>query len=226
MILVFYILLATILIVAVLALIIYSSSIETKIKNLHVKSKNSREKELNNSNILIEISLKIGRIKWFKVKINKEKMTKIYEKTKKFEIKNIKMTKNIENKFKNIMKEVVEDKKERKSLIKSFSDSKINIKELKTELYLGTEDPIITSYLVALTSIIISNILPHLKIKTLKDIKYKVKPVYEQRNMYELKLNTTFEIEIKSIVNIILFLFSHSKNLKDSNNMSVHAIYI
>lgn len=217
MILVFYISLALILIPTILALIIYSSSIEIKIKDLHIKNKKSRKKEANNSNILIEISLKIGKLKWFKLKINKEKMNKIYEKTKKFETKNIEIAKNIEKKFKNIIKEIIEDKKERKSLIKLCSNSKIKIKDLKAELYLGTEDPIITSYIVALISIIISNILPHLKIKTLKDIEYKIMPVYEQRNMYELKLNTTFKIEIKNIVNIILFLLSHDKKLKDSN---------
>lgn len=217
MILVFYILLALILIPTILALIIYSSSIEIKIKDLHIKNKKSRKKEANNNNILIEISLKIGKIKWFKYKLNKKKIITMYEKMKKFEIKNNKMAKNIENKFKHIIRKIIEDKKERKSLIKLCSNSKINIKELKTELYLGTENPIITSYLVALISIIISNILPHLKIKKLEDIEYKILPVYEQRNMYELKLNTTFKIKIKNILDIILFLLSNNKKLKDSN---------
>lgn len=206
MILVFYIVLAIVLGISILALILYWSQIEISIKNLYMNSGNKKE---NNDNILITISLKLGKYKWLKFKMNKNKMANVYVKIKKMEYENS----NIKNKIERTVKETIKDKR----AIGLISNLKINLQELKTEIFLGTENPIITSYLVAFTAIIISNILPHISNKTSETIKYKVLPIYKQRNMYSIKLNSTLSIKIANIIKILWKLRKITKTKRDNH---------
>ena len=194
MILVFCITLAIICGVGILALLIYLSKIEINIKNLYM---NSESKKRNNENVIISISLKLWRIQWFSFKMDKNKMSSLYAKMK---IKEYKHNKDIKNKIKRLLKACIQDKR----IIKLASNLSIEIEELKSEIFLGTEDTIVTSYLVAAVAIIISNVIPHIIKNSDNTIQYKVLPIYKQKYIYILKLDSIIDIKIMKIIQIML----------------------
>lgn len=194
MILVFCITLAIICGVGILALLIYLSKIEINIKNLYM---NSESKKRNNENVIISISLKLWRIQWFSFKMDKNKMSSLYAKMK---IKEYKHNKDIKNKIKRLLKACIQDKR----IIKLASNLSIEIEELKSEIFLGTEDTIVTSYLVAAVAIIISNVIPHIIKNSDNTIQYKVLPIYKQKYIYILKLDSIINIKIMKIIQIML----------------------
>ena len=194
MILVFYITLAVICGICILTLLIYLSKIEINIKNLYM---NSESKKRNNENVIISISLKLWRIQWFSFKMDKNKMSSLYAKMK---ITEYKHNKDIKNKMKRLLKACIQDKR----IIKLASNLSIEIEELKSEIFLGTEDTIVTSYLVAAVAIIISNVIPHIIKNSDNTIQYKVLPIYKQKYIYILKLDSIINIKIMKIIQIML----------------------
>ena len=204
MILVFYITLAVICGICILTLLIYLSKIEINIKNLYM---NSESKKRNNENVIISISLKLWRIQWFSLKMDKNKMSSLYAKMK---IKEYKHNKDIKNKIKRLLKACIQDKR----IIKLASNLSIEIEELKSEIFLGTEDTIVTSYLVAAVAIIISNVIPHIVKNSDNTIQYKVLPIYKQKYIYILKLDSIIDIKIMKIIQIMLEV----KRIIRSNN--------
>ena len=194
MILVFYITLAVICGICILTLLIYLSKIEINIKNLYM---NSESKKRNNENVIISISLKLWRIQWFSFKMDKNKMSSLYAKMK---ITEYKHNKDIKNKMKRLLKACIQDKR----IIKLASNLSIEIEELKSEIFLGTEDTIVTSYLVAAVAIIISNVIPHIIKNSDNTIQYKVLPIYKQKYIYILKLDSIIDIKIMKIIQIML----------------------
>lgn len=205
MILVFCITLAIICGIGILALLIYLSKIELNIKNLYM---NSESKKQNNKNVIISISLKLGGFKWFEFKMNKNKISSLYAKMK---ITEYKHNKDIKNKMKRLLKACIQDKR----IIKLAFNLGIEIKEFKSEIFLGTEDTIVTSYLVAVVAIIISNVIPHTIKNSLNAIQYKVLPIYKQKNMYILKLDSIIDIKIMKIIEIILKV---KRTIKENND--------
>lgn len=205
MILVFCITLAIICGIGILTLLIYLSKIELNIKNLYM---NSESKKQNNKNVIISISLKLGGFKWFEFKMNKNKISSLYAKMK---ITEYKHNKDIKNKMKRLLKACIQDKR----IIKLASNLSIEIKEFKSEIFLGTEDTIVTSYLVAVVAIIISNVIPHTIKNSLNAIQYKVLPIYKQKNMYILKLDSIIDIKIMKIIEIILKV---KRTIKENND--------
>lgn len=192
MILVFYFLLVVIIISTIILCLICISKIEINIKDLYINTKN---KELNNKEVLISIAIAVGKLKLIKFKINKNKIEEIYEIAKKEEEKN----KEIQRKINKILKEVVLDKEKRKLLKKL----KINIDKFDLNILIGIEDVIYTSYLVAIISIIIANILPHVTNKISEDVKYEIKPIYNKKNIFSLNLNSIFYIKLKNIIYVV-----------------------
>ena len=112
--------------------------------------------------------------------------------------------------MKRLLKACIQDKR----IIKLASNLSIEIEELKSEIFLGTEDTIVTSYLVAAVAIIISNVIPHIIKNSDKTIQYKVLPIYKQKYIYILKLDSIINIKIMKIIQIMLEV----KRIIRSNN--------
>lgn len=204
MMLVFYIILGIIICAFILTLILYLSKLEISIKNLYMNSEN---KQKNNNDILVTIGLKLGRYRWLKLRMNKNKMANIYVRIKKIEYKNSKM----KNKIEKTLKGTIKDKK----AIGVVSNFKVKLEEFKAEISIGTEDPIITSYLVAFVAISISNILPHISEKASKVINYKILPIYRQKNMYLINLDGIFSINISNLIKVFWKLRKIVKTKKE-----------
>ena len=87
---------------------------------------------------------------------------------------------------------------------------------LDLELDLGLEDVILTTELITLISIVISNILPHIISKYIPNkYGYKIMPIYINKNAYYIKLNCIFQLKIVHIINIIYIYLKKGKSDKN-----------
>ena len=196
MVLVFYIVISIILTILNLAFLISISELELDIKNLQIK-----------------VSLKIGNFHWLGIKITKTKLSAIYAKMNEKQYK-----KNITNK--DLQRQAIEDVKvflKDKDIRHQFKETKIKIEKLDTRIFVATKNYIATSYLVAIISIIISNILPHVvdkKVNLEQDIFYKIKPIYNPINMYSVQANIRISTKIIKVLKDIYGMKKTKEKLK------------
>lgn len=182
-------------------LVITFSTLRIDINELSINNKS------NNYLIIIKLML-FNKITWFKLKINKEKIkkwqiskwNKIIDK-----ITGIKLIKN----FKNIQKIIFENWKEivKENLFKTIKRLDININKLNLKLNIGTEDAILTSFIVATLYSIISVVLANTIKKFNKEkYSYLITPYYTERNFFEIELNCIINVKMVHIINMIKFL--------------------
>ncbi len=215
--LVFYIAISIILSILNLAFLISISKLELNIENIDMSNINKKQ---NNQRLSVKISLKIGKFHWIHFKLNKHKLATIYAKIKKDQYK-----KNITNE--DLTRKAIKDFKlmiKNKEIKKELKETKINIEKINIDILVGTKDYIVTSYLVACISIIISNILPHILDKNVKieeDIFYKVNPIYHPINMYNLKLSTIINIKVSDIAKDALEIRKQKKEEKQIKKLKM-----
>ena len=95
--------------------------------------------------------------------------------------------------------------------------AKIKIEKLDTKIFVATKNYIATSYLVAIISIIISNILPHVvdeKASLDQDIFYQIKPIYNPINMYSVQANIRISTKIIKVLKDIYGMKKTKEKLK------------
>ena len=147
---------------------------QEKNNNININGNNNWK----NRRTFLKISLKIGNFQWLCINLDKSKLAKIQEKLKEQEEKNKQIKEKVNREIKTDLKLIIKNKKLRKEL----KDIKPQLKRFKANIQISTKDYIITSYLVAIISIVISNIVPHLvnekqKRETkeiIKNINYKI----------------------------------------------------
>ena len=152
--------------------------------------------ELSN---IIQITPKNYKIKLFSFKLNSERARKMYSKMniEKFDIEKGRKLLTIKNI--NILKKL-----------------NIRLDYLDLELDLGLEDVILTTELITLISIVISNILPHIISRYIPDkYRHKIMPIYINKNAYYIKLNCIFQLKIVHIINIIYIYLKKGKSDKN-----------
>ena len=140
-----------------------------------------------------------GKIKIFSFKLNSERARKMYSKMniEKFDIEKGRKFLTIKNI--NILKKL-----------------NTRLDYLDLELDLGLEDAILTTELITLISIVISNILPHIISKYIPNkYRYKIMPIYINKNAYYIKLNCIFQLKIVHIINIIYIYLKKGKSDKN-----------
>lgn len=189
-------------------IMILMSKLELSIENLDI---NNVDNLINNKNLIIKVSLKFGEFCMLQIKFNKNKLANIYAKSK-------------EKKKKSINKKV--DMEKIKEEIKKLD---IKLELLNLNLELGTEDCVLTSYIVAIISMIISNILPNV-INTNNDLsyyKYKIMPIYSNKNLYKINLNCIINAKLVHIIYIIYFIEKgrSDKDERTSNRKSYEYSY-
>lgn len=140
-----------------------------------------------------------GKIKIFSFKLNSERARKMYSKMniEKFDIEKGRKFLTIKNI--NILKKL-----------------NTRLDYLDLELDLGLEDVILTTELITLISIVISNILPHIISRYIPDkYRHKIMPIYINKNAYYIKLNCIFQLKIVHIINIIYIYLKKGKSDKN-----------
>lgn len=198
MILVFFIL-GIIILISSLLVILMLSTITIEIRNLEIENKKFKEDERIKGKYEVEISLNLLKsTKYFKITITPKKIRKILNSIK----------------FKKIDFKKIENNKFIKSNI-FFIIKKIKLKYLKLSINLGTEDAILTSYLVAIIASIIGIIIPYILDENEERCKYIVKPIYKNRNLYYIKLDSIIQIKIVHIIYSILILNKKEREKHD-----------
>ena len=217
--------------ITVFMMLIIISKIEVNIKKFHISknvnnniNKNVNKKINNNGNnnwknrrTFLKISLKIGNFQWLCINLDKSKLAKIQEKLKEQEEKNKQIKEKVNREIKNDLKLIIKNKKLRKEL----KDINPQLKRFKANIQISTKDYIITSYLVAIISIVISNIVPHLvnekqKRKTkeiIKNINYKINPIYINQNYYDIRLSMIIDVSIFKILKFLIALVKISRKI-------------
>lgn len=209
--------------ITVFMMLIIISKIEVNIKKFHI-SKNVNNNINNNGNnnwknrrTFLKISLKIGNFQWLCINLDKSKLAKIQEKLKEQEEKNKQIKEKVNREIKNDLKLIIKNKKLRKEL----KDIKPQLKRFKANIQISTKDYIITSYLVAIISIVISNIVPHLvnekqKRETkeiIKNINYKINPIYINQNYHDIRLSMIIDVSIFKILKFLIALVKISRKI-------------
>ena len=161
----------------------------------------------------MQISLLIGKFKWFRITINKDKLARIYVKIKEKEatMDLNKVKKDIEQDFKIIFEDA--------ELRKLIFSTKLSLEKFNANIALGSRDFLLTSYLVAVVSIVISNILSHI-ISPKKDvtriIHYRIVPIYKEEDIYNIHLSLTINTKILHLLNIIIKTYKITKLKKST----------
>ncbi len=204
MILVFILLIIVILIVLVILSIIFSS-FHIKIKDLEISNMYLPH---NSHKYKIELSLYLfNKIKWIWIKLDHLKLQRIIKKMRLEKLDFKKIEKDIDVEY-----------------LKQLKNIKPKISQLYLDLKIGTEDVILTSFLIFGISTLISLLLTCTAKKYIKDrYQYYVKPIYNRQNVYDIKLNSIIEIKMVHIINIIYIFVKKKKgdkNERTSNRRS------
>lgn len=202
-----FILFGIIIFLLALFIVLLLSTIRIEIKNLKVGNKEIESQ----ARIKDKYEVKIGvyfleKIPILWTRLNNQKMRKIYH-SKRLEKIDLKK---IETK--------IPFNKQTLQIIKQM---KIRITKLNLQIAIGTEDAILTSYLVAIIASVIGILLPHLINKN-SNYYYKVNPLYQNKNEYHICLDSIICIKIVHIIDSMLFLLKkgRDKNERTSNRRS------
>lgn len=192
-----FILLGIIIFLLLLFTILLLSTLQIEIKNLKIgnKENQSRIKDKYEIKITLYFLEKIPLI-WFK--LNNIKLKKIY---------NSKQFKKIE------LKAIKGNVKFNKEMIEAIKNIKIKVTKLNLIINLGTEDAILTSYLIAFIASIIGIILPHITNEgKINNVNYIVNPIYQNRNEYRISLNSIISIKIVHIIYSMLIFVKKGRD--------------
>ena len=186
----------------ILLIFILLSSLNIKINNYN---KTNLKKEKNNYELILSLYL-LNKFKWLSFKFDKKKLHKI---SLKMHLDKIDIKK-LERDFK------ISD-------IKNILKIQPKLTFLDLDFKVGLEDIILTTYLIPIISSILSIILPFVtENKNVKNIKYKIEPIYNQKNLYYLKISTSVEIKIINLLNSIYCMYkSRKKDVPNRNRVNL-----
>lgn len=167
------------------------STIEVKVKEIEF----SNIKKIT-PRYVINISAKLlNKFKWIGIDLDKGKIKKI---TKKIHLEKIDIKK-LERNLK------ISD-------IREIINIKPKISSLNLHVNVGLEDVILTTYLVTAISTIIAIILPYITKKNSENnVNYKVFPIYNNQNVYYLKIDTVLEIKVMNLLSSLFKIYKDNK---------------
>ena len=184
----------------ILVISILISTLRINIERLELSN------EIPNTPIIKKLELSIGlymfgKIKIFKKNINKEDIKKIQNSKRMEKIKNKILKQSKENNKKQNVKMDI-------GIIKYL---KPKLQKIDLELKLGTEDVILTSFLIVIISIAISIGLSQIIDKYDESkYKYKIIPNYNNKNSVKIFLKSIIDIKLVNIINILFRLLFRS----------------
>ena len=187
--------------------IVLLSTIKIEIKNLKISTEKYNGRTLNNDYKFVISIWCIQKLRLLKIEITKNKLERI------------KLKDRLKKQFRKIdMEALLRQFKENKKIdIKTFKKIKKNMPKITyIDLIgnIGTEDAILTSYIVATIASILGIILRK-SISLYKYNKFIINPVYINKNLLNLELNCIFEIKLIHIIYIIYIL--NQKRRDDKN---------
>lgn len=171
------------------------STIKIEIKNFKIANKEkSKINEIDKVNETNRIKDK------YEIKVGLYFLKKIPILWIKLDNKKIKQISN-SNKLKEINLKKIENKIPNSREIIAIIKNSIKLNKLKLRIDLGTEDAILTSYIIAFIASIIGVILPHIiENDNMEKYSYIVNPIYQNRNEYHISIDSIISIKIVHII--------------------------
>ena len=182
----------------VIVLAFFSINIKFEIKNLKINIPKFKKNYTNNDS---KVTLKIYVFK--KIKIAEINLKKV-------DFKNEKVRNKIQTQFK--------ENPLNFDTVKFLKNLNYIFEKLDLKIYIGTEDAAITAIGVGLCYIIISNFLKE-KIKEYKNTDYNIFPIYQNKNILKIEIDSIIIFKMESIINIIKFMRKGkvNKDVRTSN---------
>lgn len=178
---VFLFILLTIIIVLVF------SKIQVEIENFRLNLPKNKDKILNDT-FFFKIKLVIfGTLPIINLKINREKLKKLEN-----NLKDKKIKLDINKIGKQITKENINDAKK----------LQMHIEKIKLKINFGTENTILTSFMVPIISTIWSIVLTKKRVKEEKQ-RLEINPIYNKGNLVNIVFEGIFEIKMIHIIKVI-----------------------
>ena len=194
-----FILLSVLILVSGLLLILFLSSIQLNVQSLHIENRKQRI-ELNFKAIISISFLKI--FPYFQVTITKQKMQKWIQEKKidiqKFQSKNGKPWQSISQ----------------------IKDLGIEVKELELSGFIGTFEPILTSYLYVLVQAFVPILIARKRIRKYKN---ELRLLNAAENIADIELECIISVPLVNIISTIIRIKKkggRKKNGKSSNRKS------
>lgn len=195
MVLVFYLLSIIMMIISIILFFLFISRLEINVEGMYF---NNIEKFRNNEKIKIKISLKILNLTCIYIKLDKKKIEKIYLK-----IKKLQANKNVYESQRKLKKQILLLLKNNKAR-NEVKNIKLNFENLKLDVQIANEEYQKTAYITTLVAIVISNILPYVvnmeDKRNVKNIYYKIKPVYINKNAYDILADFIINVKIYKMI--------------------------
>lgn len=204
-----FILLGIIILLLLLFTIFLLSTLQIEIKNLKIGNKENNTRIKDKYEIKITLYF-LEKIPFIWLNLNNKKLKKI---------SNSEQLKKID------FREVEKNIKFNKETIEVIKNLKIKISELNLKINLGTEDVILTSYLIAFIASIIGIVLPHIaKESDIDNLKYIVNPIYQNKNEYHISLNSIISVKIVHIIySMLIFVKKGSNKYERTSNRRSYA---
>lgn len=172
-------------IIVILLKIFFSINIKLEIENLKISLPKNQNRITNKNS---KVSLKIYILK--KIKIAEFNLKKVDLKS---------------DKVKNRLQQQFEGNKFNLDTVKLLSKINYIIEKLQLKFYFGTEDAAITAIGTGVGYTIISNFVNG-KILTFKNIEYEIFPIYQNKNILKLELDSIITLKMENIIDIIKLL--------------------
>lgn len=200
--------------IVLFTLVIVLSNLRISINKLEISNETQSTPLIKKFEMSISVYI-LNKVKIFNKNVNESDLKNA---------KNSKKMEQIKNKLLN-GKSVKEKKKNVKMDIDILKSLNMNLKELNLELKLGTEDVLLTTFLITIISIIISMALAKvIKKYDEKKYKYLIIPNYNNKNSLKISLNGIIEIKLVNIINILFkLLFRSDYFVKRTSNRRSYA---
>lgn len=189
-------------IIVIITLFVIFSTLRIEIEKLEIINKKVMKFKL-----ILSLAL-FNRVKWIKFKIDKSKIEKIAKSSIMDKI----LKTNFLKDYKNI-KQIKNWKKVLKEL------NKLEIEKLQLYSKIGTQNPCITAYLIPTLASILAIALS----KKMSEPKYKIEPVYIDKNYIYLSINCIITIKLVHIINIIKLIKGKEVYQKDGRTSNRRA---
>lgn len=170
----FFFIFVIILLILFAILIVYTSRIGIEIKNLEIDTEKPNGKKINEQSEIYVYILIFRKIKILKKDIRKMKKTSFKIKNKNIDFKILKK-KNIKINYKELLQNI-----------------DIDIEKLDLYAQIGTQDAALTAILVGIVSSTLGVIL--------KKPKYKIVPIYKNRNLIKVKLECIISVYLMQYI--------------------------
>ena len=168
-------------------IVLIFSKIQVEIENFRLNLPKNKNKILNDT-FLFKIKLVIfGTLPIINLKINREKLKKLEN-----NLKDKKIKLDINKIGKQITKENINDAKK----------LQMHIEKIKLKINFGTENTILTSFLVPIISTIWSIVLTKKRVKEEKQ-RLEINPIYNKGNLVNIVFEGIFEIKMIHIIKVI-----------------------